>query len=330
MTFMMRGIVAAVLVACCLSSAVAQERDPEKARLAYQAAKEAYDRGNFRECIRRLEEAYRWAPHPNIRISIAKRWMDLDEPQRALQVLRAIDPKALPRKGRKGLEAEIAAVEAKLKTPVQVRIDSRPPGALVQLPGGAIMRAPAQRWLPRGEHSVVLTLDGHERVVRRIRVKGTKPMTFRFELPAVVGRLTVDLTEPDPNVVLTLDGHPVGHGSTHELSPGTHVVGCRRPGSEGQSMTVTVPEKRPMSVRCSVPARKPANWRTPVGWVSVGSGAAAIATGLALFITFAQEEERYKAPRYSVDSSKNLTGGIVTGLGAGLVGLGTYFLLTAK
>ena len=86
-------IAVVVLIFAIQSTAWAQDQDLDKAQEAFKAAKAAHDKGDFQESIKKLKIAYGFYPDPMIRISIARRWLDLDEPEEALEELEQLKSK---------------------------------------------------------------------------------------------------------------------------------------------------------------------------------------------------------------------------------------------
>ena len=131
---------------------------------------------------------------------------------------------------------------------------------------------------------------------------------------------------------VTLDDKPVKGGERIRVARGKHWVRCSLGDKHKNQLMVDVGPGADLDVRCvltGVTDKEAAEWKTIAGWSSVGVGAAVILTGVALFASYAVDINDYPSPQYNIDSeSKRLGGGIATGVGAGLVGLGTYWLLT--
>ena len=326
----MRTLLIATLLLVA-TAACAQENDPEKAQEAFEAAKALYDKGDFRGALDKLREAYGHYPDPAIQLSIAKRLLDLDEPEQALAELQAV--KAKDKKLKAAVKSEIESVQEILAQPVLVTFETDPPGAMLSIDGAEPMKSPARKSMPRGTVRVVVALSGHETLQENVLIKGTKPFTKAWTLVAMTGNLTIEVlgARPGANPYVTLDGKAAVPGRPQAIKAGEHVVTCSMPNEPVSTLKTTIQAGKNVTLRCALagPVDKPVPWKKPAGWASVGAGAAAVATGIALFVSYSQDQDTYAEPQYTVEgSSKQWTGGVATGLGAGLIGLGTYWLLT--
>ncbi|MFT7621556.1 MAG: hypothetical protein ACI9WU_000720 [Myxococcota bacterium] len=328
-------VVLVLLVPFVAAVAQEQKQDPEKAQEAFEAARVAYENGNFKLSVSKLREAFRWYPDPAIKVSIARRLVDLDEPEEALSELKSIVPKG--RRMRKAVEGEIAKVEALLARPVDVTVETDPPGALIKINDEPSKGGPITRGMPRGPLRLAANMPGYKPTGKTVTVKGTKPMKVLLTLGLVYSFLRVELTGVDPErgvgaPVLRVDNKVVTPGTRLELAPGRHTISCGYArGGAPTTLRVNIPEGKDALVRCALPApiEVASNWKTPAGWASVGSGGAALAVGIGMLVSYAVETSTYQEPRYTIEStSKPLVGGIAAGVGAGLVGLGTWFLLS--
>lgn len=326
----MRTVLPLVLVMALCGAAIAQEPDPQKAKEAFDMAKEAYDRGDYRESIKRLREAYRYYPDPAIRISIAKRWMDLKEPEEAKAELLRITTRK--RRLRRMVKKELEAVDQMLATPVLVVLETEPPGATVRIDNRDPLTTPVRRTLERGKVRLLIEKRGFKPISEALEVRGASPLTRKWKLVAFTGkvRLTITGVPEGQQGTLSFDGSPFASGSEREVPVGTHTVVCGVAGEAPNTLNIKVLAGKTMAVQCQVPiAVRPSNWKTPVGWATVGSGIATLAAGVGILVSYAVDLSTYEEPRYTVsESSKPLAGGLVSGVGAGLIGLGTYFLLT--
>jgi len=317
------------------------ETDPNKAMELFQEARDAFDKGDHKTSVRKLRQALKLvddAPtQAKLKITIARRLLDLDQPLEALKELQSIDKKRLrrSRKLRRVVEDDIQKIQALLQNPVQVVFETLPSGASIRLNADSPKKTPLAMKLPRGDVKIVIGLPGYDTVRERLNIKGTRTMRRRWTLQKQMSKLTVKLMnvpswDDAPEALVTLDGKPIVAGEALEVMPGKLQVRCTFPEHPSPTnLTVNVPPGKDATVRCSLPepVNKPGDWKTPVGWASIGGGTAAVAAGIGLLASWAVETSDYPSPQYEVKSSKPLAGGIVTGLGAGLLGLGTYLLL---
>ena len=333
----MRAVAVALFALFAFSTANAQTtEDKQKAQAAFADAKDLYEKGEHRAAIKKLEYAYSLFPNPAIAITIARRYMDLDEPRAALRELKKLEP--AKKKLKEMVEAEIATIEALLAKPVEVTLKSIPPGAMIAIDGGPPSKSPVSANMERGAILVQITLKHHKTVKETVDVKGTKPLEKVWRLEKVGSQLTIRLgnrsTDPKgPTPILTLDGAIITPGQALDVEPGRHTVECGYPGQEARTnLRYKVPAGKTLNVSCALPdpPESPSNWKSPVGWTAIGVGVAAVAGGIAMLAINAINADQYPSPQYQIDeNSMPVGGGVATGLGAAALGVGLWMVLTA-
>ncbi|MBN2360624.1 MAG: PEGA domain-containing protein [Deltaproteobacteria bacterium] len=128
------------------------------------------------------------------------------------------------------------------------------------------------------------------------------------------GNIAVAVTAPHARTRVTVDGQPVGEVPLllpHDLAAGTHTIGLEKPGHASHQLEVLVVAGRPLSLAVDLsPASAAATsvatnaaatrasagadrgWTAPLGWVSVGIGAAALVASGGLYAgTLATEQQ---------------------------------------
>ncbi|MFT5430572.1 MAG: hypothetical protein ACI9OJ_001247 [Myxococcota bacterium] len=304
------------------------------AQKAYQEAKAAYDAGDMAGSLAKLREAYGHLPDPKLKVSIALRLIDLDRPEEAADELRSVTTSN--RNLKTLIAGQLRDLEAVLAKPVRLAVETTPTGAMVQVGEQPPQKTPFRVEMPRGLVVVTIKKVGYKTHTDNVHLRGTRPIKRSYTLEARDSRLQVELTGTSENAtvppIVTIDGNPVEPGVTITIEPGKHTIACGYP-KQGPPTTVrvAVPAGKNAVVRCALPEPLAASdaWKTPVGWASVGSGAAAIAAGVGILVSYAVESSTYPEPQYSVsNSSKPVAGGVVAGIGAGLVGMGLGFLLS--
>jgi hypothetical protein len=308
-----------------------QQRDPEKAIKLVDAAKRAKALGNNRRSIEKLLEAYKYLPDPRILVNVARRYIDLNEPQNALKELRAI--KTGNRQIRKLIAAEIKKIEDLVSKPLLVTFDTEPPGALVTFESGDPLTTPGRRNLKRGQYKVTVFLDGYEKGRGVVSVKGIRPVNRTWKLKSFHGhvRIAVGGLPAGAKATVLLDDKPIELGIRHKVPRGKHWVKCSIGGEHENQLLVDVGAGGDLDVRCVLTGikMKKAPWKTIAAWTSIGVGAAVVATGVALFVSHSMDMDQYQPPQYTIESeTKQLGGGVSLGVGAGLIGLGTYWLFS--
>jgi len=329
----MRSAVVVLLIVLFAGPALAQSKEALAAK-AYKEAKVLYEAGDIPGSLAKLREAYKYLPDPKLGISIARRLMDLDRPTEAAEQLRSIETRS--RKLKKLIASDLAKLDDILAQPVTLAIETDPPGATVRAGEQPAAKTPVRLSMPRG--LVVLTLEksGYEPITDNVHLRGTKDIKKVYRLTPRDSKLEVELVGVDPEAevkpVVTVADKVVPLGQAVTVAPGKHTVACGyTDGTPPTVLKVAVPAGKNAVVRCALPEplTAAASWKTPVGWASVGSGAAALAAGVGILVAYAVEVNQYPEPQYTINSSaKPVAGGVVAGVGAGLVGMGLGFLLS--
>lgn len=140
-----------------------------------------------------------------------------------------------------------------------VRVETQPSGAKVQLGSLEAQTSPAIfTGVPFGDHELVIALEGHDTVKRRVTVKDEKPLTLSgIVLERCSGQIEV-VSEPEGaefKVVRTREREPVELievGTTpariEQLDPGDYLVHMSVAGFPEHSQTVRVENNRHTSV----------------------------------------------------------------------------------
>jgi hypothetical protein len=216
---------------------------------------------------------------------------------------------------------------------VPLIIESDPPGAMVSINGAEPKKSPVKVNIERGLIKLKVTREGFRTVQEAILVKGTRVFKKIVKMKRQMALLIVQVTGGDHLVAesleVTLDGQSISHPAPQKVRPGKHRVTCGEKGEDSNTVQIVAPAGKTIVVQCALPGSQSGllAWKTTAAWSSLGVGGAALLAGVALFVSYAADVEEYEEPRYSVSSSKPVFGGIAVGVGAGLIGLGTYWLM---
>tara|TARA_R110002096_G_scaffold408075_1_gene606910 strand:- start:355 stop:1377 length:1023 start_codon:yes stop_codon:yes gene_type:complete len=141
----------------------------------------------------------------------------------------------------------------------------------------------------------------------------------------------LDVQSNPKGALLSIDGTVVGPtGQSYRVSPGEHTIKLQYKGHRMASQKVSVGANEHKALTVSLdPLPKPDGTRRMLGWVSIGVGAAVLATG-ATFIAIHQDVPGADEPR--IADRRNSKGLGIAGVatGAVLLGVGTALILTAK
>jgi hypothetical protein len=171
---------ARLLFASCLvlglgltsASAFAQE-DREAARAEFERGRSAFEAGAFREALDHFQEAYRLAPHPNVRVNIANCYDQLDRPIEALVHFEHFLTEAdhPPPAQRREVESAIARLRQRVGA---LTLQITPDGAQITIDGTETRRAPVAEpvRVVAGSHNVVVELEGYRTERQTIVVEG--------------------------------------------------------------------------------------------------------------------------------------------------------------
>jgi tetratricopeptide (TPR) repeat protein len=175
-----------------------------------ETAREAYTRGQalfvekkFAEAKAAFEQAYAAVPNPVVLLSIAESDVRLGNLEAALGTFQRYLAERPDAPDRAEVEQKIADLTA---TPAILVLSSEPAGAVIVLDGRNTGKVtPAEIETPRGEHSVELSIAGHQKVVTpvtaRIGARHELHVTLQPEPPAPVAP---EPLAPPPEV----DGSP--------------------------------------------------------------------------------------------------------------------------
>jgi hypothetical protein len=152
--------------------ASAQE-DREAARAEFERGRSAFEAGAFREALEHFQEAYRLAPHPNVRVNIANCYDQLDRPIEALVHYEnfLVEADRPPAARRREVESAIARLRQRVGT---ITLQITPDGAQITIDGSEMRRAPVAEpvRVVSGSHTVVVELDGYRTERQTVVVEG--------------------------------------------------------------------------------------------------------------------------------------------------------------
>ncbi len=165
-------------------AAASTAADADEAKKFFQWAQKLYKAGSFKEAIAKFEEAYRLKPHPVIYYNIGRCYEQLGELPKALRNYRdylRLMPQAVDRES---VTDAIANLERRLKEKgvQQMMVFAEPEGARVAIDGREIGGAPITVELTGGDHQLVVTAKGFQKVERSFVMSSTKSMELTIVL----------------------------------------------------------------------------------------------------------------------------------------------------
>jgi len=218
-------------------------------------------------------------------------------------------------------------LERALTAPVEIAIESEPPGAEVAIddPSKVVGQTPVIVSLKAGTYKLFLSMKGYEAMTKEIVVRPKEPMKLTFALSRESGGLTFDVNVAKARIYV--DGKVVAITPFRDVvrvEAGTHQVVIEKERYTKFSETVTVHPGDTTVVKANLYLEKtPFSWRGTLGIISGVIGAAAIGIGAGYTRTRASDyyetESRFKL-------FKNITYGLYGG-GAGLLAMSAGLLV---
>jgi hypothetical protein len=185
-------MIAATTLALALFAAApaTSEGDAAKAKEAFQSAQKLYKQARYPEAIEKFEEAYRIKPHPSIFFNIGRCFEQLNEIPKALRNYREYLKQMPDAKDKELVTDAIVNLERRLKDQgvQQLLVYSDPPGASVTIDGKKYGDTPASVELKPGNHAMVVTKDGFEKIERAFVMPGDKSLELSLGLKAGSGK----------------------------------------------------------------------------------------------------------------------------------------------
>lgn len=237
-------LAAALTLAVTTRAAQAQDARAE-ARAHFQQGVELYTNGNHAAALEEFQEAYRLAPHPNVRVNMANSYEQLNRPLEALFHYERFMAETAEG-GNRAQRAEVRRAIERLRGQIgELTIRVQPEGATVTIDGAESRRAPlmdAVR-LPAGRHTITISADGYQTQTREIEVEGGSRPSLRVvlepgasapiaqepvETPPAVGPREDPLGAPQPNAStqgdVMMEPPPADEPSSGGMTIGTPVI----------------------------------------------------------------------------------------------------------
>lgn len=183
-------LVALLLAPVALPSrALAQADDRPAARAEFEQGSVAFAANSYELALQHFQEAYRLAPHPNVRLNIANCYDQLDRPIEALFhyelfLSESERPAAAQRR-------EVDTAVRRLRTRVgSIALQVTPDGALITIDGSEQRRAPVAEpvRVVAGSHRIEVRLDGYQTETQTVEVAGgaSARVALRLRRPEAV------------------------------------------------------------------------------------------------------------------------------------------------
>ncbi|MBX7197194.1 MAG: PEGA domain-containing protein [Sandaracinaceae bacterium] len=266
MTFFGRFLSAlglALALALVVAPLVSAQEDREAARAEFDQGRRAFEAGAFREALDHFQEAYRLAPHPNVRVNIANCYDQLDRPIEALFHFEHFLTEAdhPPAAQRREVESAITRLRQRVGS---ISLQITPDGAVITIDGSETRRAPVSEpvRVVAGSHTVEIQLEGYRAERQTVVVEG-----------GGTARVALRLQRGDAVVAST--GTGTSATTTSGSASGTTTSGSTTSGSTSGTTTSSGTETASTGGGTS----ETATTSTGTGDSSEGSGASSLASG---------------------------------------------------
>lgn len=330
----------ALVLALTALAVVARAAPPEKeANALYEEGKALMAQGEYARAVETLTAAWATFEHVLILKKRAEAYEKLLDYENALADYRVCLERTAPRNkaDRKQLSERITALEALLERPVEVKVTSTPPGAMVQVDQGAAQRTPYTASLVPGEHRVVVADPRFRDAEKRFRVTTVAAQAVALELTAKQGRFVLRTSEETlAEVSVSIDAEPVELAAEErlnratrprDLSVGKHNAVCSTPGSPSAYVEFTVEEGQVAEVQCQLVVARSSALSDGWGWTTASLGIAGVAAGTGLLVSYALDVQTAEDRNQDLITNKHYIGGTLLGVGVGLA-VGSYWVFT--
>ncbi len=189
----------------------AQNKDIKKARELFQTGQKLYKQARYAEAISKFEEANVLRSHPVTYFNIGKCYQQLGETGKSLRAFRDYLRLAPDATDKDSVLSSVATLERRLreKGVQQLLIFVEPPSAQIAVDGKALGVAPASVELAAGNHVLVVSAEGYEKIER----------TFAWQT-AHASEMSLSLRVQPQGTVLVADAPVVEKSVTAvELTP---------------------------------------------------------------------------------------------------------------
>lgn len=172
-----------------------------RAREANTAGQSFYKQAQYKKAIEKFQEADTLNPRPVLKFNIGKCYEQLGELSRAVEFFKQYIELAPDAKDRDDVLKAIATLEERSRssTRQRVTVHTEPASALIAIDGKDLGNAPATLELPPGNHRLVVSAAGYERVDRSFVTESSGQLELTISLKVV----QPDVPPPPPPPLLT-------------------------------------------------------------------------------------------------------------------------------
>jgi tetratricopeptide (TPR) repeat protein len=250
----------------------------ERARAAYARGQELYKTGKYEEAEAAYREAFVAVPNPVMLLGVA-------ESQKKLG--RASDAVAT---NREEVERKISDIRA---SPATVVVASDPPGASVVVDGAGTGKVtPTEIDMTAGGHSVRLSLPGYAPFTQMLTVQSGTRHELRLALRASSQEVPLPSSGADVHEISTAPSEKENHKGANTAPWIVTGIGVLALGSGAVLGAAAIGEKSDFDKKPTKATAYRGKRLTLLADVAFGVGAAALITGVVLFLTAGGGDEK--------------------------------------
>ena len=292
-------LVALIGLGLCASNAAAQNRALDggdahhAARGQQRAARNAYERGDYREAIEGFIAADRLRPRAALSFDVAKAYEALGDSSRALAAYRQYLRRAARAPASVRDRIEVLAGKLASRGVQQITVSSSPMGASTFVDGEPIGRAPVSLDLPPGIHEVTMRAPGYPSASTRVDVAADRPLDVSLDLAAPERASAKQSPTVEPRAKLDART-PETHSNTALRVSGFAALGAGVAALGGALSVEVLRHNSTESSRPTTPTEQDSQ-RTQRAWAGAlagAGGALAAVGGVLLMAAYASPEKK--------------------------------------
>lgn len=254
--------VTTLLLALARAAPAAEPNATALARQHFERGYAAAQRGELEVAVAEFEGAYAASPNSSVLFNLGQAYASAGRAVDAVQTLERyleLGGTAIPAERRTQVEALITYHSRSLG---DLALEVAPAGAEVTLDGRNVGTAPfaAPLRVPRGTHTVVVTLPGYERRLESFEARAGERAALRIELVPIAPSARLRVTCAVPDVAVALDGSVIGRTPLRApvaALPGPRVLELERAGYVTERRTLELPPGGDAEVTCGLRPTRP-------------------------------------------------------------------------
>jgi tetratricopeptide (TPR) repeat protein len=262
----------------------------ERARAAYARGQELYKTGKYEEAEAAYREAFVAVPNPVMLLGVAESQKKLGRASDAVATLQTYLEMRPEATNREEVERKISDIRA---SPATVVVASDPPGASVVVDGAGTGKVtPTEIDMTAGGHSVRLSLPGYAPFTQMLTVQSGTRHELRLALRASSQEVPLPSSGADVHEISTAPSEKENHKGANTAPWIVTGIGVLALGSGAVLGAAAIGEKSDFDKKPTKATAYRGKRLTLLADVAFGVGAAALITGVVLFLTAGGGDEK--------------------------------------